>query len=165
MAVLQNSRHEAFAQARARGRSLDNAYEDAGFVPGHRHGRRLSLRPHVILRIAEIRAAQEETRGADVPDVIAALLRLARVGEALQTPAGVKEARLAVLEAFRLNEDFARERDDERRQNDVWDEDEDEDEDLAEEDEEEIVEAAKAAPRIGYSNLLSTTSLSSPAPR
>ena len=132
MPILQNERHEAFAQARARGQSLENAYEDAGFAPGHRHGTRLTLRPDVVERIAEIRNGQDDVRGADVPEVIAALLRLARVGEALQTPAGVKEARLAVLEAFRLHEEIARDREQERRNYDAWDvDDEDEDDEEA----------------------------------
>ena len=128
MSILQNERHEAFAQSRARGQSLENAYEDAGFAPSHRHGTRLNLRPDIALRIAEIRSGQDDVRGADVPEVIAALLRLARVGEALQSPAGVKEARLAVLEAFRLHEEIARDRDQERQSHYDWaEEDEDED--------------------------------------
>ena len=75
MPILQNERHEAFAQARARGQSLENAYEDAGFAPGHRHGTRLNLRPDIALRIAEIRGGQDEVRGADVR---AAVVRFSR---------------------------------------------------------------------------------------
>ena len=37
MPTLRNPRQEAFAQARAGGALLDDAYEAAGFAPGNRH--------------------------------------------------------------------------------------------------------------------------------
>ena len=114
MPILQNYRHEAFAQARARGQSLENAYEDAGFAPGYNPGRRLNLREDVAERVAEIRAAYDRARHADVPEAIVALLRLAKAGEALQTPAGAKEARLAILDALRLHRESEAARNTER---------------------------------------------------
>jgi phage terminase small subunit len=41
MPVLDNPRHEAFAQARAKGARLEQAYEEAGFAPGNGHASRL----------------------------------------------------------------------------------------------------------------------------
>src|SRR5260221_4711672 len=102
MAILQNQSHEAFAQARAKGARLEDAYEDAGFMPGNGHASRVALRPEVAERIAELRALRPNIAEASTPGVIAALLSLAKT---LQTQAGgAKEARLALLEACRLQE-------------------------------------------------------------
>ena len=110
MPLLQKPRHEAFAQARAKGALLDDAYEDAGFTPGNGHASRLACRPEVAERIAELRAAQVDLTEASAQAVIGALLRIAKASEALATPAGVKEARLTLLEICRLNADMASER-------------------------------------------------------
>jgi len=110
MPILQHPRHEAFAQARAKGARLDDAYEDAGFTPGNGHASRLAYRKEVAERIAELRALQTEVSDAGALAVIAALLRIAKAGEALASPAGVKEARLTLLEAWRLNNGMAADR-------------------------------------------------------
>ena len=115
MPLLSNVRHEAFAEARARGAVLDDAYEDAGFAPGNGHASRLVLQPAIAERIAELRALQTEAADANPQTVIAALLRIAKASEALATPAGVKEARLTLLEASRMNRELAYKRYNERR--------------------------------------------------
>ncbi len=104
MPILENARHEAFAQARARGVSPDQAYEDAGFVPGHNHASRLSMRPEIAERIAEIRAGLSHLDDARSHGVISALLRGAKASEATATAAALKEIRLTLLEAHRLHE-------------------------------------------------------------
>jgi hypothetical protein len=116
MPILQNPRHEAFAQARAKGMRLDDAYEDAGFVPDAGHGHRLAHRDDVARRIAELRAEQVELNDAAPKAVIATLLRIAKAGEAAATPAAIKEARLSLLEARRLSEELAKAREAERPQ-------------------------------------------------
>jgi hypothetical protein len=50
MPVLENPRHEAFAQARARGALLNDAYESAGFVLLKGHPSRLAYRAEVAER-------------------------------------------------------------------------------------------------------------------
>ena len=114
MPILQNSRHEAFAQARAKGARLDDAYEDAGFILYGGHPSRLVQRREVAERIAELRAAQDELTGANPQAVIAALLRIAKAGEASVIPAAMKEARLTLLEAARLAYNLAHNRAKER---------------------------------------------------
>jgi phage terminase small subunit len=54
MAVLHNPRHEAFAQARATGKSADDAYAQAGFRPHRGNAHRLSTNESVKRRVAEI---------------------------------------------------------------------------------------------------------------
>ena len=110
MPLLKNPRHESFAQARAKGALLDDAYEDAGFAPGHGHGSRLADRPEVAERIGELRALQSDLAEANAQAVIASLLRIAKASEAQATPAGVKEARLTLVEACRLSGELARDR-------------------------------------------------------
>jgi phage terminase small subunit len=94
MPILQNARHEAFAQARAAGARLDDAYEDAGFAYGRGHSSRLAATPEVAERIAELRAARAAETDASEQAVIAALLRIAK--------AGLREVRLTLIEAQKL---------------------------------------------------------------
>ena len=115
MPILQNPRHETFAQARAKGALLDDAYEDAGFAPGNGHASRLALRPEVAERIGELRAERSELIDSNTQAVVAALLRIAKASEALASPAGIKEARVTLLEARRLGSSLADERARERR--------------------------------------------------
>ena len=102
MPILQNARHEAFAVARARGARLEDAYEDAGFVPDKAHACRLAKCAEVAERIADLRRERAEADDANPQAIIAALVRMARDAEAAKTPAGAKEARLNLLEAYRL---------------------------------------------------------------
>lgn len=102
MPALDNPRHEAFAQARARGARVEEAYEDAGFAPGNDHGARLACREDVAQRIGELRALQTDLEQASTQAVIAALLRVAKGAEAATTPAAMKELRLILLDVDRL---------------------------------------------------------------
>ena len=102
MPALPNPRHEAFAQARARGARLEDAYEDAGFAPGNRHAARLFNQDKIAERIAELRVERLDSSGADPAEVIEALLRMAKTLEDLKTPASLKEAKDHLLEAYRL---------------------------------------------------------------
>ena len=104
MPILQNPRYEAFAQARAKGAALKDAFEDAGYAPDTSHASRLGREPLVAERIAELRAEQVEMAEAGPHAVIAALLRAAKAGEAEGTPAAMREVRLNLLEVDRLRE-------------------------------------------------------------
>jgi hypothetical protein len=103
MPTLTNTRYEAFAQARAGGARLDDAYEDAGFVLNRGHSSRLARRPEVAQRIAELRAQRNEAEDISPQRVIATLLRMAKAGEASENASLLKEARLALLDASRLH--------------------------------------------------------------
>jgi hypothetical protein len=103
MPTLTNTRYESFAQARARGARLDDAYEDAGFVLNKGHPSRLARRPEVAQRIAELRVQRNEAEDISPHKVIATLLRMAKAGEASENASLLKEARLALLDAARLH--------------------------------------------------------------
>lgn len=115
MPALENARHEAFAQACARGARADQAYEDAGFAPGNGHGARLKEREDVAGRIAELRAAQTHLNEATAEAVIGELLRIAKSCDAAKSPANLREVRLALLDVYRLREELELERECERR--------------------------------------------------
>ena len=106
MPILQNKRHEAFAQARANGVMLEDAYENAGFTPGNGHACRLAFRPEIAERIAALRQVAEEAVDASPQAIINALVRMAKANEALASPAAAKEARLNLLEAYRLQSEM-----------------------------------------------------------
>lgn len=107
MPILQNPNHEAFAVARVRGACLEDAYEDAGFVPHASHACRLAKRVEVAERMAELRREQAEAEDASAEGIIAALVRMAKDCGSLKTPAATKEARLNLLEAHRLRAEMA----------------------------------------------------------
>jgi hypothetical protein len=116
MPSLENPRHEAFAVARAKGATLHDAFEDAGFPPDRAHACRLAKRDDVAARIGELRAAREKAEESEPHMIIDALIRMARESEALKTAAGVKEARLNLMEASRLRADLTASRNNERTQ-------------------------------------------------
>ena len=54
MAVLQNHRHELFAQGIVEGKTSDQAYIDAGFKPGRNNAARLRAKENIQARIKEL---------------------------------------------------------------------------------------------------------------
>ena len=107
MPILENPRHEAFAQARAKGARLDDAYEAAGFVLIKGHPTRVARIAAVAARIAELKAERTEAQDASLPAMIASLLAIAKAGAGSENPAVIKEARLALIDAARLQSDLA----------------------------------------------------------
>lgn len=67
MAVLKNARHEKFAQERAKGKSVDAAYVDAGFKANRGNAARLNANESIQARIAELQG-----KAADVAVITAA---------------------------------------------------------------------------------------------
>ena len=87
MPTLQDPRHEAFAQARAKGALLIDAYESAGFVRHRGHPSRLALKDEVADRIAELRASQTEAEDVSPGGLLASLRRIIKAGENSENPA------------------------------------------------------------------------------
>ncbi len=114
MPVLQNPRHEAFAQARARGALLEEAYEYAGYVPRMNHASRLGKTPEIIERIAELNLSRFATHDISPKVWTDALLEAARASLALASVGGIEQARLAIVEAQRMSRQFTKRRDEDR---------------------------------------------------
>ena len=105
MPQLRNIRQEAFANYRARGCSLEEAYEMAGFVRDSGHACRLARRPRVAARIVEVRAELGNAAPrANLEQTIAGLLALVDRGDFYNTPQHLAEARVTLLEAHRLHD-------------------------------------------------------------
>jgi hypothetical protein len=58
MPVLKNPRHEAFAQALARGMSASAAHAEVGFKPHRHNAATLARKKHISVRVAELQEEQ-----------------------------------------------------------------------------------------------------------
>jgi hypothetical protein len=58
MAILKNPRHEAFAQALARGLSAAAAYAEAGYKPNRHNAAALAREQHLLTRVTELQDQQ-----------------------------------------------------------------------------------------------------------
>lgn len=68
MPVLRNAKHEAFAQALAKGKTADEAYAEAGYKPDRGNASRLTANDSVQKRVEELKtriAEKAEWRSAD----------------------------------------------------------------------------------------------------
>ncbi|HLZ85149.1 MAG TPA: hypothetical protein VKQ54_16410 [Caulobacteraceae bacterium] len=108
MPTLRNPRYEAFAQARARGALLADAYESAGFVRHKGHPSRLACKTDVAERIAELRVQQTQIEDISAIGLLASLRRIIKAGEESKNPTLVNAARLAIVDASRLQAELAR---------------------------------------------------------
>jgi hypothetical protein len=107
MPALHDPRHEAFAQARARGALLIDAYESAGFVRHRGHPSRLALKPDVAERIAELRFMQSDLDDVSPAGLLASVRQIIKAGENSENPALVNAARLAIVDASRIQAELA----------------------------------------------------------
>ena len=73
MPVLRNAKHEAFAQALAKGRSQEDAYADAGFKPHRQNASRLMTNDDVRRRVEEIKGRIAEKAEWTAADRLSAL--------------------------------------------------------------------------------------------
>lgn len=73
MPVLKNARHEKFAQARAKGRTVDDAYAEAGFKPHRGNAARLSANESIRARVDELLARVAEKAEWTAADRLSAL--------------------------------------------------------------------------------------------
>ncbi len=100
---LKNARHERFAQWRAKGKSVDEAYVKAGFRPNRGNAARLNANESVKARIAELQARAAEKTVVTVAGITTDLLRIAQKGEKLKEAAGLSVARASLMDAAKLN--------------------------------------------------------------
>jgi hypothetical protein len=98
-------RQDALARAMAEGSTRSQAYVTAGFADNGKRAMTLGGARAIKTRTAQIEAARRPADGAGLAETIGALLDLA---VAAATPprsaGGIKEARLARLEALRLRQ-------------------------------------------------------------
>ncbi|TBE67438.1 hypothetical protein [Rhizobium ruizarguesonis] len=73
MPVLKNARHEKFAQALAKGRTADEAYEAAGYAANRGNATRLKANESIMKRVQEIAARVSEKAEWSAADRLSAL--------------------------------------------------------------------------------------------
>jgi phage terminase small subunit len=76
MPVLKNQRWELFAQGLAAGKTADEAYEAAGYVPNRGNAARLKPNESIQSRVAELAEAQAKRAGITKEMVLAELGKL-----------------------------------------------------------------------------------------
>lgn len=76
MPVLKNARHEAFAQALAKGKSADDAYVSAGFKANRGNAARLNANESIRKRVDEIIGKGADKAAVTVARVLQELSRL-----------------------------------------------------------------------------------------
>lgn len=103
MPVLPNPRHEAFAQALAKGMSQDAAYAEAGFKPSRHHASRLATKGNVANRVAELQSKAAEKAEWSAAERLAALKRISDANEASDPRVTVS----AIAEANKMNGSYA----------------------------------------------------------
>ena len=98
MPILQNQRHESFAQALAQGKTADEAYAQAGYKPNRKNAWRLKTNEDIAARVAELGA-----KAADKAEWSAAdrLLSLKAIHDA-QTSKDPRVAIAAIAEANKM---------------------------------------------------------------
>lgn len=81
MAVLKNARHEAFAQALAKGKTATEAYAEAGYNGDRTAASRLSSKVNIRNRVQEIVGRVAEKAEWTAADRLAALKRISEKAE------------------------------------------------------------------------------------
>ena len=100
---LKNARHERFAQERAKGKSVDEAYSLAGFKPHRGNAHRLSTNESVAARIAELQARAAKKAVVTVEGITERLLKIAEKGEGANDAPLLSVARASLMDAAKLN--------------------------------------------------------------
>ena len=101
MTVLSNPKWERFAQELAKGKTADEAYQNAGYAENRGNATRLKANESVAARVAELQsrvAARVELTRADILQMLVDDRKLAR--ESGQSSAAMKAAELLGRELF-----------------------------------------------------------------
>ncbi|MFG1381261.1 terminase small subunit [Xanthobacter versatilis] len=100
---LHNGRRERFAQLVAEGRSVTDAYCEAGFRENRQNAHRLANEPDVRARIAALQQGAAARTEITVASITEGLMRIAQKGEAEGGAPGLSVARAALMDAAKLN--------------------------------------------------------------
>jgi len=76
--VLKNQRWELYAQGFVAGKTIDQAYVDAGFKKNRGNAARLNAKEYITKRVAELKAKVAERAEMTAADVLKEYMRLAR---------------------------------------------------------------------------------------
>lgn len=100
---LDNARHERFAQERAKGKTVDEAYVLAGFKANRGNAARLNANESVQGRIREIQDKASTRTEITVASITERLLAIATKGESGTDAPMLSVARASLMDAAKLN--------------------------------------------------------------
>jgi hypothetical protein len=103
MPLLDNPKHEIYAQELAKGASQKDAYETAGYKPSEQHACRLASNGKVAARVSEIMGKAAVRAEISIASVTESLLRIAEKAEQLRDASGLSVARNAWMDAAKIN--------------------------------------------------------------
>jgi len=102
MPVLENARHERFAQELAKGNSQIEAYRLAGYEPVEANASRLIRNDKVAARVAELKAVAAEKAAITVYDIAAQLDEDRTFARDLEAPAAAISATMGKAKVLGL---------------------------------------------------------------
>ena len=103
MPVLENARHERFAQALAKGKSQAEAYADAGYKPSEPNASRLTSNDKVQARLSELQERAATRTEITVASITERLLAIATKAEKSREAPMLQAARASLMDAAKLN--------------------------------------------------------------
>lgn len=107
MPILTNTRRERFAQEIAKGKTLVEAYEVAGYEPHDSNACKLANHPEIQARVSELIGKAAIRAEISVAQFTKDLVRLANKAEKMadeqNIPTGYAISRAAVMDAAKLN--------------------------------------------------------------
>jgi hypothetical protein len=104
MPVLENVRHERFAQELAKGKTQEQAYIDAGYSANGARvaASKLLTNANIAERVTELQSVVADKSTWDAARIINNLARYAEKGEAIAEPAGLSVARASMMDIGKL---------------------------------------------------------------
>lgn len=103
MPVLENPRHERFAQELAKGKSQVEAYEAAGYNPNRSAASRLAEDVNIRDRVVHIQGRVAIRTEITVASISERLLKIAAKGEGSEDAPLLSVARAALMDVSKLN--------------------------------------------------------------
>lgn len=103
MPALSNAKHELFAQGLAKGKTADEAYQDAGYAPNRGNASTLKANQNVEARVAEILNKAATRTEITVASITERLLAIAAKGEISAEAPMLSVGRAALMDAAKLN--------------------------------------------------------------
>lgn len=103
MPVLENARHERFAQALAKGETASAAYEAAGYSPDRGAASRLSANVSIEARVTELLGRAAVRAEISVASISERLMKIASKAEGKSDAPMLSVARATLMDVAKLN--------------------------------------------------------------
>lgn len=103
MPVLDNPKHERFAQELAKGKTQEEAYREAGYRGDRTAACRLSTNVNVQARVSEIQERSAIRVEISLASITEDLARIAKKAEDLAESSGLSVARAAKMDIAKLH--------------------------------------------------------------